>query len=54
MKYLMILLILSSCTIKVEDTRITREELAKAFGERDANIQLLAQKIAELTKEEKK
>lgn len=51
MRYLVLALMLSSCTIKVEDSRLTREEVAKAFAERDANILAVAQKVAELVKE---
>lgn len=46
------LLTLSGCTISVVDTRITREELAQAFAQRDENIQAIAQALAKLKKGE--
>lgn len=48
---LIVLIFFSGCVIKVEDSRVTREELTKAFSERDANILVIAQKVAELSKE---
>lgn len=51
---LVILILLSGCVIKVEDSRLTREEVMQAFKERDANILVIAQKINELAKEEEK
>jgi len=46
------LLMLSGCTISVVDTRITREEIAQAFAQRDENIQAIAQALAAMKKGE--
>lgn len=50
---LIVLMILSGCVIKVEDSRLTREEVTKAFQERDANILAVAQKVNELVEKKK-
>ena len=46
-------LVLTGCVVKVEDSRVTREELTQAFSQRDENIKLLAMKLNELAKKEK-
>jgi hypothetical protein len=52
------LLSLAGCTINVVDKRLSREEVAVAFRERDAVIAAIAKKLQELdtakTKETKK
>jgi hypothetical protein len=49
------LLSLSGCTINLVDKRLSREEVAAAFKQRDAAIEGLAQAIKELQpKEEEK
>lgn len=50
MKYLLLALFLSGCTVSVVDKRVTREELAAAFKQRDDAIEVLAEKIGELTR----
>lgn len=48
MRYLLLAILLSGCTVSVVDGRVTREELAAAFGQRDTAIKILAEKIKEM------
>lgn len=50
MRLVCLVLLLSGCTVSVVDGRLTREEVATALHERDANIEVLAQKVMELSK----
>ena len=45
-------LILTSCTVTVEDKRLTREEVAAAFQERDKALSVLSAAVKSLQNKE--
>lgn len=51
--YLIAAFFLSACTIQIEDKRLTREEVAAAFAQRDHIFKAMAKEIQAL-KEDKK
>lgn len=48
MKYLVLILVLGGCTLNVEDKRLTRDEVAVAFQQRDRALEVLAKEIQAL------
>lgn len=51
---LLLTLFLCSCTVRVVDSRMTREELVAAFGQRDQMLSALASKITSIESNSKK
>lgn len=49
-----LVILLTGCTIQLEDKRLTREEVAAAFQERDAAMEVLTKAIQEMQKPQKK
>lgn len=45
--YLTLIAILTGCTVQVVDARLTREEVAVAFQQRDAAILDISKKLSE-------
>ena len=48
----LVALILTSCTVTVEDKRLTREEVAAAFQERDKALSVLSAAVKSLQNKE--
>lgn len=53
-KMIVLALFLSSCTVNVMDKRLTREEVALAFKQRDAVLEGIATKLKEMEAPKKK
>lgn len=54
MHKVIIVLLLSSCTVKVQDARLTREEVIEALKQRDSAIIGLATIVKELKEKNEK